>query len=59
MSDGTEVDVTAQASWSCGNSLIASISATGKLRSLRFGTCDVTAVYLGVSAKLKVAVSLV
>ena len=58
LSDGSEVDVTDQASWTTSNLLIAIAGETGLLTGLSVGDCDVLVVHAGVSAKLNVKVTL-
>src|SRR5207302_1797425 len=56
LSDGTNQDVTAQASWQSSNSVVAQVSA-GQLLALAAGEVDVTVTYLDVTASIHVAVT--
>src|SRR5215471_9335891 len=54
LSSGMNSDVTAQAAWQSSNPIVASVSATGLVTALGFGTSAITATYQGnsVSASL-------
>ena len=59
MSDGSEVDVTGIAKWTTSDLLIGLVADAGLLTALVPGTCDAIAVHEGVSATLRVRVTLV
>lgn len=58
LSDGTEIDVTAQAVWRTTNSGVATVGGGGLLQAIGLGDCDVTAVHAGVTAHARVNVIL-
>lgn len=58
LSDGVEIDVTAQTVWSTSQQLVAKISVNGVLEAIGPGDCDVTALHAGVSARATVQVLL-
>jgi hypothetical protein len=57
-SDGTTLDVTAQATWVSSNRAVADVSATGSLTTLAAGVTDIRATYSSVSGSLQLTVSL-
>jgi hypothetical protein len=56
-SDGTTVDVTAQATWASSNRVVADVSTTGSLTTLAAGLADIRATYNGVTGVLQLTVS--
>lgn len=58
MSDGTSVNVTGAATLSTSNSGICLVSPTGLLTALLPGTCNLTAVFQGISKTVPVTVTL-
>lgn len=48
-SDGTNLDITANANWSIGNSAVATINAAGRVTAVAIGTTDITATLDGLS----------
>ncbi len=57
-SDGTSVDVTAQAAYQSNNGLV-SVSASGQVSGLAAGAANITATYQGFSAQVQVQVNAV
>ncbi len=49
MSDGTSQAVTSQATWQSSNPAVATVSATGLVSGVGYGTSTITATYQGVS----------
>jgi hypothetical protein len=56
-SDGTTLDVTAQAVWGSSNMVVATVSAAGALAALAAGVTDIRATYSNVSGLLQITVS--
>ena len=57
LSDNTTVDVTAQANWSSGSPLLASVNA-GVVSGLLGGLCGINATYGGITASVNVTITL-
>src|SRR5437870_1205335 len=57
-SDGTTLDVTAQATWASSNRAVADVSASGSLTTVAPGVTDIRATYSSVSGVLQLTVSL-
>jgi hypothetical protein len=55
-SDGSVIDVTGSASWSSGNSLLASVSG-GSVTGLLAGATSITATYQGVSGSVNISIA--
>lgn len=55
-SDGTQQDVTSQATWQSSDTSIASVSSTGVLSTIKTGSVTVTASYSGKSGSTPVSV---
>lgn len=56
MTDGSEIDVTATASWTSHNSNVATVSATGLVPAIAPGKCGVDATSSGIKGQTEVEV---
>jgi len=58
LSDSTSQNVTSTATWSTSNATVASVSSTGLVTAVSFGTATITAAYQGAQGSLSAIVSL-
>jgi hypothetical protein len=57
LSNGSDQDVSSQATWQSSDTSVATISGTGLLTALKAGTTDITATYSGRTARVTVTVT--
>lgn len=57
LSDGVTQDVTAQATWTSSDTTVATVTSTGLLKALQYGTAEIAASYRGATGQFSVVVS--